>query len=130
MNLERSEFEFGDLVAVRSVLSLLDRGVSLRRIRKSIAALRENVPELQRPLGSLRPWTDGSPRVVVCYDGALVEPNGQFVLDFSGDPLNTPVALRSEAETAESQQFATGWFEQGCKLDSNRATFAEAIEGV
>ncbi len=30
-----SEFEFGDLVTVRSVLSLLGRGVSLRRIRRS-----------------------------------------------------------------------------------------------
>ncbi|MFP8880310.1 MAG: tetratricopeptide repeat protein [Myxococcota bacterium] len=126
--LERSDFEFGDLVAVRSVLSLLDRGVSLRRIRKSIAALRENIPEVQRPLGSLRPWTDGSARVVVCCDGGLVEPNGQFVLDFSGDRLRTPVTLRSEAEAAESQQSAMDWFEQGCKLDSNRATYAEAIE--
>ncbi len=126
--LERSGFEFGDLVAVRSVLSLLDRGVSLRRIRKSIAALRENVPEVQRPLGSLRQWTDGSPRVVVSYDGGLVEPNGQFVLDFSGDPLRTPVTLRSDAETFQSEQSAMDWFEQGCKLDSNRATYAEAIE--
>lgn len=125
---ERSEFEFGDLVAVRSVLSLLDRGVSLRRIRTSIAALRENVPEVQRPLGSLRQWTDGSPRVVVRYDGGLVEPNGQFVLDFSGDPLHTPVTLRSDAASSESQLSAMDWFEQGCKLDSNRATYAEAIE--
>jgi tetratricopeptide (TPR) repeat protein len=122
---DRSEFEFGDLVAVRSVLSLLDRGVSLPRIRKSIAALRENVPDLQRPLGSLRPWTDGSPRVVVNYDGALVEPNGQYVLDFSGHPLSTPVTLRSDTEPKLS---AIDWFEQGCKLDSNRATYAEAIE--
>ncbi len=126
--LDRSEFEFGDLVAVRSVLSLIDRGVSLRRIRKSIAALRANVPDLQRPLGSLRPWTDGSPRVVVCYGGGLVEPNGQFVLDFSRDPSSAPVTLRSEAEAAESQQSAIDWFEQGCKLDSNRATYADAIE--
>jgi tetratricopeptide (TPR) repeat protein len=125
---ERSEFEFGDLVAVRSVLSLLDRGVSLRRIRKSVAALRENVPEVHQPLGSLRPWTDGSPRVVVSYDGGLVEPDGQFVLDFSNDRLRTPVAFRSEAGAAEPQQSAMDWFEQGCKLDSNRATYAEAIE--
>lgn len=125
---ERSEFEFGDLVAIRSVLSLLGRGVSLRRIRKSIAALRETVPELERPLGSLRPWAEGSPRVVVSYDGRLVEPNGQFVLDFSGAPSIKPVTLRSEAEAVESQQSAMDWFEQGCKLDSNRATYAEAIE--
>jgi len=123
-----SDFEFGDLVAVRSVLSLLDRGVSLRRIRKSIAALRENIPDLQRPLGSLRPWTDGSPRVVVSYGGGLVEPSGQFVLDFSGARSEAPVTLRSASEATEAQQSAIDWFEQGCKLDSNRATYAEAIE--
>ena len=91
---ESSEFEFRDLVTVRSVLSLLDRGVSLRRIRRSVDALRKRIPDVDRPLGSLRPWLDGSRRVVVRHDGVLVEPDGQFVLEFGPTGTNSPVALR------------------------------------
>jgi tetratricopeptide (TPR) repeat protein len=123
-----SEFEFRDLVTVRSVQSLLDRGVSLRRIRRSVDALRKRIPDVDRPLGSLRPWLDGSPRVVVRYDGVLVEPDGQLVLEFCPTRANSPVALRAPATDASRRDSAAQWFEQGCKLDSNRKTYEEAIE--
>ena len=125
---EDSAFEFRDLVTVRSVLSLLDRGVSLRRIRRSVDALRKRIPDVDRPLGSLRPWLDGSPRVVVRHDGVLVEPDGQLVLEFGPTQTDSPVALRSPASKAARRESAAMWFEQGCKLDSNRSTYAEAIE--
>jgi tetratricopeptide (TPR) repeat protein len=125
---EGSEFEFRDLVTVRSVLSLLDRGVSLRRIRRSVDALRKRIPDVDRPLGSLRPWLDGSPRVVVRHDGVLVEPDGQLVLEFGPTRAESPVALRTPASKASHRESAAQWFEQGCKLDSNRDTYAEAIE--
>jgi tetratricopeptide (TPR) repeat protein len=122
-----SEFEFGDLVTVRSVLSLLDRGVSLRRIRRSVDSLRKRLPEVDRPLGSLRPWLEGSPRVVVRHDGVLVEPNGQLVLEFAPTQAGSPVALCARTVGASRRESAEDWFEQGCKLDSNRDTYAEAI---
>jgi tetratricopeptide (TPR) repeat protein len=125
---EGSEFEFRDLVTVRSVLSLLDRGVSLRRIRRSVDALRKRIPDVDRPLGSLRPWLDGSPRVVVRHDGVLVEPDGQFVLEFGPTRVSSPVTLCVRASSASRGESASQWFEQGCKLDSNRNTYAEAIE--
>jgi tetratricopeptide (TPR) repeat protein len=123
-----SEFDFGDLVTVRSVLSLLDRGVSLRRIRRSVEALRKRIPEVDRPLGSLRPWLDGSRRVVVRQDGVLVEPDGQLVLEFAPTGTNSPVALCVPASSSARRESAADWFEQGCKLDSNRSTYAEAIK--
>ena len=125
---ETSEFEFGDLVTVRSVLSLLDRGVSLRRIRRSVDALRKRIPDVDRPLGSLRPWLDGSRRVVVRHDGVLVEPDGQLVLEFAPSQTESPVALDTRPKSASHGDAAARWFEQGCKLDSNRDTYAEAIE--
>jgi tetratricopeptide (TPR) repeat protein len=125
---EGNEFEFRDLVTVRSVQSLIDRGVSLRRIRRSVDALRKRIPDVDRPLGSLRPWLDGSRRVVVRHDGVLVEPDGQLVLEFASPPPNSPVALSTPETDASLRASAASWFEQGCKLDSNRATYAEAIE--
>jgi tetratricopeptide (TPR) repeat protein len=125
---ENGEFEFGDLVAVRSVLSLLDRGVSLRRIRCSVDALRKRIPEVDRPLGALRTWLDGSRRVVVRHEGVLVEPDGQLVLEFAPLQTRMPVALATAETDASLREAAVEWFEQGCKLDSNRSTYAEAIE--
>jgi tetratricopeptide (TPR) repeat protein len=125
---EGSDFEFRDLVTVRSVLSLLDRGVSLRRIRRSVDALRERIPDIDRPLGSLRSWLDGSRRVVIRHEGVLVEPDGQLVLEFAPLRASSPVALSSAESNASLRESAARWFEQGCKLDSNRSTFAEAIE--
>ena len=123
-----SQFEFRDLVTVRSVLSLLDRGVSLRRIRRSVDALRKRMPDFDRPLSSLRPWLDGSRRVVVRHDGVLVEPDGQLVLEFGPTRTDSPVALCAAAANPSRRDSAEEWFEQGCKLDSNRNTYAEAIE--
>ena len=125
---QSSEFEFRDLVTVRSVLSLLDRGVSLRRIRRSVDAIRKRIPEVDRPLSSLRPWLDGSRRVVVRHDGVLIEPDGQLVLEFGQTGTASPVALCAPRSHASRRDSAEEWFEHGCKLDSNRNTYAEAIE--
>jgi Tfp pilus assembly protein PilF len=125
---DRGEFDFGDLVTVRSLLALIDRGVSIRRIRRSIKTLREHIPGCDAPLRSLRPWVDGSQKVVVRVDGALVEPDGQLVLDFGESQVPPAVNLCPVPVEEPSHVRAWEWFEQGCKLDSNRATFAEAIE--
>jgi tetratricopeptide (TPR) repeat protein len=125
---DRDEFDFRDLVTVRSLLALIDRGVSLRRIRLSLKKLREHMPGCDTPLRSLRPWVDGSRKVVVRYDGALVEPDGQLVLDFGESQMPAAVSLCPAPTEESSHTRAWEWFEQGCKLDSNRATFAEAIE--
>jgi DNA-binding transcriptional MerR regulator len=124
----RSEFEFRDLVSVRSVLSLLEGGVSMRRIRRSVDAVRERIPQVDCPVRALRPWLDGSRRIVIQHDGDLVEPDGQLVLDFRPAETTTPLELTPPHRDALSAQEAAEWFELGCKLDSSRSTFAEAIE--
>jgi pimeloyl-ACP methyl ester carboxylesterase len=132
-------FEFGDIITVRTVLDLLQRGVPLRRIRKSAEDLQSLVPELDHPLGALREWVEGSGRVVVRHDGVLVQPNGQTVLDFDVvSPEDESLATLSELsgrrtgaianQQALARQNALDWFERGCKLDSDRATYADAIE--
>jgi len=46
-------FGFRDLVSVRTVVELIDRGVPLRRIRRSLAAVSSRIPELELPLSAL-----------------------------------------------------------------------------
>jgi DNA-binding transcriptional MerR regulator len=126
-------FGFRDLVCIRTILALLEDGIPLRRIRRSVDRIRERIPELDRPLGGLRVWLEGSSRVVVRHQGALLEPDGQLVLDFdlappSEDdvaplPLPTPRAVAGEADFATALE----WFERGCQLDSSSETLEEAI---
>ena len=46
-------YTFEDLVALKASKRLIDAGVSVQRIRKSIRALRKMLPTVQRPLAEL-----------------------------------------------------------------------------
>lgn len=46
-------YTFEDLIALRTAKRLIDSGISVQRIRSSIAALREILPTVQRPLAEL-----------------------------------------------------------------------------
>ena len=133
-------YGFSDLVSVRSLIGLLDSGVPLAHIRRSVAAVRKIMPEVERPVNELRLWIEGSDRVVVRHRGVLIEPGGQTVIDFSddlGQPTNAlahlVVAKRGEENALETpaqlgRDAAREWFERGCELDSERTTCADAIE--
>ena len=130
----RPAFGFRDLVGVKTVVDLLDRGVPLRRIRHSVQTLRERVPGLDRPLEALCVWPENSERVVARDCGRLFEPDGQLMLDFSqARPAGREVARleelrRRNADAQEPVHSALDSFERGCELDSDRATYGEAIE--
>ncbi len=46
-------YTFEDLVALKAAKRLIDAGVSVQRIRKAIAALRDLLPTVRRPLAEL-----------------------------------------------------------------------------
>jgi DNA-binding transcriptional MerR regulator len=48
-----SRYSFEDLVALKAAKRLIDVGVSVQRIRKSIAALRRILPTVRKPLAEL-----------------------------------------------------------------------------
>lgn len=131
----RTAFEFSDLVSVRRVTALLEEGVPLRRIRRSLESLRESIPELDRPLEALRPAPGRAGEVVARHQGLLVETDGQLVLELGSesapDERIAPLAPRQRETQATERQEARGvadaWFEQGCRLDTDRSTYAEAI---
>ena len=131
---DQPAFGFRDLVCIRTVRELLDRGVPLRRIRRSVEAIRQRIPELEGPvLGSLRVWMEDTDRVVIRHAGALVEPDGQLVLDFELAPPSSEdlIPLRGgegAAPAVPDLERALEGFELGCRLDSDPATYADAID--
>jgi DNA-binding transcriptional MerR regulator len=65
-------YEFGDLVALRAAKRLIDGGVSVQRIRRSIQALRLRLPDVRRPLADLVLVATGDV-VLVVHRGAAFE---------------------------------------------------------
>ena len=134
----RETFDFRDLVAVRRVRGLLERGVPLGQIRRGVQAVRARHPELDRPVDVLDVWNAGGPRVVLRSEGTLAETDGQLVLDFAASDASPHLAdvadwakaseARSEPQAGGGEQSAADWFEVGCRLDSERETYAEAIQ--
>jgi predicted RNase H-like HicB family nuclease len=52
-------YAFSDLVQLKVAKTLLDKGISLQKIRKSINYLKKHMPEIEKPLAELRFLTDG-----------------------------------------------------------------------
>ncbi len=129
-----ADYEFRDLVGLRAVLSLLEQGISLRRIRGAVEVLRERAPEIEDPLVALRLWGEGSARMVVERDGRWTEPDGQILLGFdaatAADAVRSGVASIDAAAVAaeEAPPSAGDHFERGCRLDADPATYAQAVE--
>ena len=126
--LQKELFEFRDLVCVRGILSLLEQGVPLRRIRRNVEILRDRLPEVNDPLRSLRVWVEGSERMVIRHEGMLLEPSGQMVLDFGQGAQrpaeNTPISLREE------NLLVAEYFERGCELGVLQSAVVAAAIGI
>lgn len=131
--------DFKALVGVRSILALIEQGVSLQRIRRSLELVRERRPDLDDPAAALRLWVEGSDRLVLRSDSLLEEPDGQMVFDLEAPArpvASTPHAVASIADWAESEPLGPDriartvveWFERGCELDADPSTYARAIE--
>lgn len=52
-------YSFSDLVQLKVARMLIDKGVSLQKIRKSITYLKKNFPDVEKPLAEMRFITDG-----------------------------------------------------------------------
>ncbi|MEK6777723.1 MAG: MerR family transcriptional regulator [bacterium] len=51
-------YSFVDLVQLKVLKTLIDQGISLQKVRKSISYLKKNFPEIRKPLAELRFITD------------------------------------------------------------------------
>src|SRR5262249_58658869 len=142
-------FGFQDLILLRTTKELVESGVSMRRIRRAWASLREQLAS-GMPLTSISIQSDGDE--VVASDGrARWRPDsGQFLLDFEASEIAEratdaaaaamrprPVVRTSEREppaTREAERDEHGWpregledpsltaedwYEVGCELEAS-----------
>lgn len=122
-----SDYGFRDLVGIRAVLSLLEQGISLRRIRRSVEVLRDRAPEIEDPLTALRLFEEWG-RVVVQRDGRWMEPDGQMLLGFDPRSVSARPARVAPIDAAPAEEPSAGdHFERGCRLDADPATWELAV---
>lgn len=120
----RPLYSFRDLIAVKVAKALVDEGASLRKIRRSLATLRANLPGVDTSLAALRIRCDHD-RVVIDDGGHRFEADsGQVVLDFTVSALHEQAArvltLPGAGEPVEEPSGAHDWFRRGCELEHER----------
>ena len=61
-------YSFNDLVQLKVAKTLIDKGISVQKIRKALGYLKKNMPEIEKPLAELRFLTDGESIFVLARD--------------------------------------------------------------
>ena len=91
------------------------------RLRRSLAALRQQLSEIHAPLSELRVFSNGG-EIVVEQKGARLEPlSGQFVMNFETAELNSKVRVMPERSVED-------WLQMAEEFEEDRETWAEAID--
>ncbi|HUT78017.1 MAG TPA: tetratricopeptide repeat protein [Polyangia bacterium] len=122
-------YTFQDLIRIRSARDLLEAGVSLRRVRRAIDGLSEQLPRSTHPLGRLRIRGDGRTVVVVEDDHEFEADSGQLLLDFSVSSLEEAIVKELPARTIGTEaRSAYEWYLEGCRLDEDESSSPQAEE--
>jgi len=132
-------YDFRDLIGLRTVKQLIEEGVPAIRIRRAVAALRQQLSHVHSPLAELRVLSDGKD-VVVERGGARMEPvSGQFMLNFETRELDEGVRTIPGREArsirdapggagAPGSADANDWLAVALEYDAEGSARAEAIQ--
>jgi tetratricopeptide (TPR) repeat protein len=117
-------FDFQALVAFRTVKELLNRGASLRKIRKCLAQLRQRLPELGQPLSEVRVAIRGD-QIIFGKDSQTFTPEGQLLIKFETDGGAAPSLPADPAEELFFQGLAG---EEMGELEEAREKYEAALD--
>jgi tetratricopeptide (TPR) repeat protein len=116
----RLRWTFHDLLLLKTTRGLLDARVPARRIRRTLASLRRQLPG-EQALSSVTIYADG--RRAVVWDGRVrwQPDSGQFLFNFEAAAVG-PLAPVRMADSAPASRPATRtaeeWFDLGCELEA------------
>ena len=115
----RAFYTFQDLLGVKVAKELLGGGLPMQRVRRSLDALRAQLPEVDRPLSQLRIVCDGDDLAVIGADVAYRPSTGQTVMSFAVGAFEERVAevvpLQPLAEELPTSAYAA--FQAGLAAD-------------
>ena len=88
----RRFYTFQDLISIKVAKELLDAGLPLQRVRRSLDALRFHLPRVDAPLARLRIRSEADQILVEEGETTFEAATGQLLLDFDVDKLRDHVA--------------------------------------
>lgn len=125
----RRRYTFQDLIGIRSVKTLLDKGVTIQKARGFVKSIRQKIPQSSHPLDRLRIMGDSKTVTVVDEDREFEAASGQLLLDFRVRDFEKEVVAKfPEIGLDKTERSAYEWYLEGCRLDENEATLALAEE--
>jgi tetratricopeptide (TPR) repeat protein len=93
---DKTQYDFRDLINVKTAKQLVEKGVSPIRLRRSLQALNQKLAEIKTPLNELRIVSDGKD-ILVEEAGSRLEPlSGQLLLTFKTQELADNVLAMPE----------------------------------
>jgi len=140
-------YNFSDLLTLKTIRELRKNHVPIKRIQRSLEAMRTKLAETEHPLSELKISIDGR-RILVDYSGTKLEPvSGQFRFDFEtrragasvrvmkpggaasspGAPGAVPQGPVGAARALSAKQEAEGWFAEGLRLEEKPDCLEQAI---
>jgi tetratricopeptide (TPR) repeat protein len=123
----RRAYTFSDLIALRTAQGLLERKVRLRDVSRAVAALKQSLPKVTRPLAELRIVSDGQRLVVRSQEGSYEPLSGQMLLDLEVKDLRDDVVrVLRPAAGRERSRTAYALYVRASQLDEDPATMKEA----
>ena len=115
-------YDFRDLIGLRTIKQLLEKGVTANRLQKAVSALNEKLEQVHAPLSQLRILSDGKD-VLVEQGAARLEPvSGQFVLNFETRELDESVRVFGQKRSADD------WLATALAYEADKQTRMQAIE--
>ena len=118
-------FDFKALVAFRTVRRLREEGISVRRIRGYMEALKRMMPDVDQPLAEVSVSVVGR-GVVFSREGVRIDPRGQLILDFSPRG-ETPVA-RIPSDSSEELFFQGLGYEEEGRWEGAKECYLRLLE--
>lgn len=124
----RIYYTFSDLIGVKTAQDLLDKGLSLQKVRKNLSFLRSLLPEEKRPLSRLRIRSDGEQLVILGEEAVYEVETHQMLLDFRTESLQEnvdnflengkpakkgPTLVQSKTTKRTPEASAYSWFLKG-----------------
>lgn len=113
-------YDFRDLIGLRTIKQLLEKGVSANRLQRALSALNEKLSQVKTPLSQLRILSDGKD-VLVEQGSARLEPlSGQFVLNFETRELDESIRFIA-------RRSASDWLAMALSYEADKETRAQAF---
>jgi tetratricopeptide (TPR) repeat protein len=117
-------FDFQDLISLRTLTELVERGVRPETINRSLRGLGSILPGTDRPLAQLQIVVENSRTLMGELDGCQITAEGQFMINFEPPPGGA--CAKMEWQDAEPED-AASWLERGRQFEEDE-DFEQAAE--